>query len=431
VAVSGGLDSMVLLHLLHRLSQKYRWRLTVVHFNHQLRGRASGADERLVRRTAKQLGLPCVVGRQDVRGLARQQKLSLEMAARQLRHEFLARTARERGIRTVALAHHADDQVELFFLRLLRGAGAEGLSGMKWRSPSPNEQGITLVRPLLRQPKAALAAFAHKAGIRFREDASNASLDIQRNRIRHELIPLLTARYQPALADVLLRQIEVLGAESDLMNRLVESWLQKELPVAFAKLPAALQRRILHQQIYCLGFAADYVLVEQLREAPDRLIAVGSGTVLARDMDGRVRPERVEATPFQKGKAQVELEGPEGEIEFGSLRIRWQRFKPVSRSRPKRRPRCEWFTAGKVGSPIWLRHWQPGDCFQPIGMKGTVKLQDWFTNLKIPRAERRRRVVATTAQGEIWWVEGVRISERFKLAADTSPRLQWRWCRKG
>src|SRR5262249_50888065 len=137
VAVSGGVDSMVLLHLLHGLSQKQKWQITVAHLNHQLRGRSSDADEKLVVRTARDLGLPLVAGRADVKRLVKTSKLSLEMAARKTRHEFLANTAARLKIPTIALAHHADDQVELFFLRLLRGSGSEGLAGMKWRNPSP------------------------------------------------------------------------------------------------------------------------------------------------------------------------------------------------------------------------------------------------------------------------------------------------------
>src|SRR6185369_5793855 len=149
VAVSGGMDSMVLLHALRRLSVRHRWRLTVAHFNHQLRGGASDADEKLVRTTAAKMKLPVAAAGADVKRFAKQGRLSIEMAARKLRHEFLARAARERGIKTVALAHHADDQVELFFLRLLRGAGTQGLSGMKWQSPSPADKTIALARPLL------------------------------------------------------------------------------------------------------------------------------------------------------------------------------------------------------------------------------------------------------------------------------------------
>jgi len=137
VAVSGGLDSMVLLALLQRLAGAHRWRLTVAHFNHQLRGKEADADERLVRDTANSLGLPLVAGSGAVKEHARRRGLSLEMAARELRHSFLATAAKNSGIASVALAHHADDQVETFFLRLLRGAGSRGLGGMDWLAPSP------------------------------------------------------------------------------------------------------------------------------------------------------------------------------------------------------------------------------------------------------------------------------------------------------
>src|ERR1700723_1741189 len=127
VAVSGGVDSMVLLHLLKILSTERRWKVTVAHYNHCLRGRASDADEVFVRNAAKTLRLPFVSGCGDVKEFAKKSKLSIEMAARKLRHEFLASVARKRKIPAIVLAHHADDQVELFFLRLLSGSGGSGL----------------------------------------------------------------------------------------------------------------------------------------------------------------------------------------------------------------------------------------------------------------------------------------------------------------
>ena len=225
VAVSGGVDSMVLLRVLHGLAREHKWRLTVAHFNHRLRGRSSDADERLVRRTAERLGLPVVVEAANVRELARAQGLSLEMAARKLRHDFLACTARRRHIPIVALAHHADDQLELFFLRLLRGSGGEGLAGMKWRNPSPSDAEVQLVRPLLDQPKAVLGEYAAEQGIRHREDASNALLDFQRNRIRHELLPWLRRKYQPALDRTIARVMDIVGAEAEFAGQAARDWL--------------------------------------------------------------------------------------------------------------------------------------------------------------------------------------------------------------
>ena len=226
VAVSGGLDSMALLHALHQLSSRHRWQLTVAHFNHRLRGRSSDADEKLVRQTAAAMKLPFVAGRADVKEFAKKSKLSIEMAARKLRHDFFARAAKERNIRVIALAHHADDQVELFFLRVLRGAGGEGLAGMKWRSPSPVNSKITLVRPLLDATKAELRGFARENKIRFREDATNTSLDLPRNRVRNELLPLLLRHYQPALTKTVLRLMEIVGAEAEFVGETARQWLK-------------------------------------------------------------------------------------------------------------------------------------------------------------------------------------------------------------
>ena len=214
VAVSGGADSMVLLHALNSLAGKFRWKVSVAHFNHQLRGRSSDADERLVRKAAAGLKLSVIVGTADVKRFAKKSRLSIEMAARNLRHEFLARIARERKISTVALAHHADDQVELFFLRLLRGAGGEGLAGMKWRAPSPVDRKVKLVRSLLDFSREELREFARENKIRFREDATNFSLDAKRSRIRYELLPLIRKHYQPGLSKTVLRLMEITGAEA-------------------------------------------------------------------------------------------------------------------------------------------------------------------------------------------------------------------------
>jgi tRNA(Ile)-lysidine synthase len=491
-AVSGGVDSMVLLHVLHGLAARHGWRLTVAHVNHQLRGRSSAADDRLVRRTAQQLKLPVVAERADVRKLAVAHGLSLEMAARELRHDFLARAARRRRIPSIALAHHADDQLELFFLRLLRGSGGEGLAGMKWRNPSPSDPAIELIRPLLDQPKAVLMEYATEHGIRYRDDASNAVLDFQRNRIRHELLPLLRGKYQPALDKTIPRVMDIVGAEAEFAAEAAKEWLgeggspmaegrrpkterrgmalQRDLP--FDRLPAAVQRRCVQVQLVRLGVTAAFELVEQLRLEADRPVAVahnragvspglensitrrsgcrrdagptnrhfmakdnrGTGETpdllcAVRDRLGRVhlQPARVEA--FKTGNAAAEMKGRAGNIEFDGARIWWKICLRGAGQQLKAGPGRECFDADKVGSPVRLRHWRPGDRFQPIGMASSVKLQDFFTNQKVPRGRRRQLLVAAAANGEVFWVEGMRISERFKLTNETIRCLHWRWKR--
>ena len=429
VAVSGGADSMVLLYLLHKLAPEHRWQLIVAHFNHQLRGRSSDADERLVRKTAKSLGLTCVGGRGQVKARSRQTGQSVEMAARDLRHTFLARTARKWNSRCIALAHHADDQVELFFLRLLRGAGGEGLAGMKWRVPSPVDSRTWLIRPLLDVRRAELTSFAKEHRIAFREDATNASLVHNRNRIRHELLPLLESRYQPGLAKAVLRAMEIIGAEAEFVTAAARDWLAARRRPDFGTLSPAVQRRCLQLQLQRLDVTVDYQTIEWLREKPNCPISICPRVTVSRELGGLVRKLATTVLEFKGDERRVVLTEEGGEVVFSGLRCQWK----ASQSRLLvRRPtveRCEFFDADSVGSAITLRHWQPGDRFQPIGMPEPVKLQDWFTNQKIPSARRRELVVATTAGGEVFWVEGLRISERFKLTKSTRRRLAWRWQR--
>ncbi len=428
VAVSGGLDSMTLLHLLHRLAPQFGWQLFVAHFNHQLRGRASDADERFVEKAATDLGLPFRAGRGAVKALAEQRGLSLEMAARELRHAFLARAASRFKCRVVALAQHADDQVELFFLRVFRGAGGEGLAGMKWRAPSPANRTIELVRPLLDVSKAELAAFAAANGIRFREDASNAAADILRNRIRHELLPRLRKRFQPALNQNVRRLMAIVGGEAEVVDAAARAWLATSRP-GFDRLALGIQRRVLQLQLQRLEVTSDFELVETLRLRAHQPVTAASAVRLVRDRSGKIAKAIEAKGKFRSGQLALRLKRKAQRVQFAGAEVNFA-LVPKRGARQRRSAvGAEVFDAARVGATIILRHWRAGDRFQPIGMPSAVKLQDWFTNQKIPRDRRRQLIVATTAAGEIFWVEEQRMGERFKLTADTRRRLLWHWRR--
>ncbi len=367
------------------------------------------------------------------------------MAARKLRHEFFAGAARRQNISTVALAHHADDQVELFFLRLLRGAGGEGLAGMKWRSPAPAGPKMKLVRPLLCFSKHELAEFARENKIRFRDDATNASNDFLRNRVRNELLPLLRKCYQPGMDKAVLRLMEIVGAESEYAGEAALNWLQKRRRSRgnvfhahvdrhdFDDLSLAVQRRVLQLQLVDSGIAADFELIESLRRIPDVFVSTGAKVSVRRDKSGKIKV-RTESQPgFQTNELAVDLSGGTGRAVFGGTTVSWRILTQKTFRLPARKPAGgspalrECFDADKVGNKIVLRHWRPGDRFQPIGLESAAKLQDLFTNAKIPRERRRKLNLAVTASGEIFWVDGLRIGERFKLTPRTARLLDWRW----
>ncbi|MCL4503807.1 MAG: tRNA lysidine(34) synthetase TilS [Deltaproteobacteria bacterium] len=211
VAVSGGPDSVALLHLLAGWRRELGLELAVGHFDHTLRGRESAEDAAFVEGLAKDLGLPFHPGRGDVKELARRQKISVQMAARKLRLDFLRSICRVQGYDKLALAHTADDQVELFFLRLLRGAGPEGLKGMRPATPEG------AVRPLLAVGKAALLAWLDRQNLPYRLDLSNQSRAYLRNRIRLDLLPELHRLYNPRLKCAVWRTQALLQEEERLL----------------------------------------------------------------------------------------------------------------------------------------------------------------------------------------------------------------------
>jgi tRNA(Ile)-lysidine synthase len=432
-AVSGGLDSMVLLAVLYQLLPSPKTCLVVAHFDHGLRGRASAEDAAFVKRHAERLGLACVTERGDVEALTRATRLSMEMAARRARHEFLARTAQAMEAQAIALGHHRDDQIELFFLRLLRGAGGSGLGGMQWRNPSPANHKVLLIRPFLTQSRAALEAYARDHQVPFRRDASNRRLEPLRNRIRNKLLPLLRRDYQQAVDDTAWRTMEIVGAHADFVSQTAAKWLQDLRPTAFDHLHVAVQREAIRSQLWSLGTPADFRLVEELRQTHGRPVTVRPGIAMARDDTGRIRRIEPIQAPFNKPAiVEVELKGREGECEYAGLLIRWKRLPGAGV------PQCrsaehgtEQFDAVKVGNRVLLRHWRKGDRFQPIGMPTPVKLQDLFVNAGISRRLRHELVVATTATGDLFWVEGLRIAEGFRLDKQSRQRLKWQWHRSG
>lgn len=451
VAVSGGVDSMVLLQALHLLAKQNEWTLAVAHFNHRLRGRASEADEKMVRQAAAALRLRFFGNSADVRTIAERSKLSIEMASRKLRHEFLAETARAEKIPTIALAHHADDQVELFFVRLLRGTSGEGLAGMKWLSPSPADKSVTLIRPLLGFSKSELLAFAHEKKFVYRTDASNFSADFLRNQIRNDLLLLLRENYQPALDKAVLRLMDIVGAEADFVSEAARRFCAAaapggaeggqsatangtspgQLPAAsFDELALAVQRKALQQQLAAFGLVPDFELIERLRAEPLKEVTVAPGMSVARSASGRVTCREHFSDEFNPALAEVSLSAKQGRGEFNGLKFRWsiepmKRFKVPAKKPGEGSALRESFDADKVGGGIQLRHWRAGDRFQPIGLPSPAKLQDLFVNAKVPAAQRRHLIVATTQAGEIFWVEGLRIGEQFKLTPETARRLVW------
>ncbi len=250
VAVSGGRDSVALLHGLHALGHR---KLTVIHLDHRLRGRASRDDAKFVERLAKKLDLPFLGTDCGTREYAALEKVSLEHAGRIMRHAFFEGAAHRTRCRNILLAHHADDQIETCLFNFLRGSGAAGLAGMQ---AIKAYEDFTLLRPMLGIRRAEIDAFIARRKIKFREDATNAELHATRNKLRHRILPAIRETIGDSSAEAILRAATIFAAEDEWMQSAVGENIPKELAVReLSAQPLALRRRIVRQWLRNSGLA--------------------------------------------------------------------------------------------------------------------------------------------------------------------------------
>jgi tRNA(Ile)-lysidine synthase len=290
IGVSGGRDSVALLHLL--LGLGYR-RLIVCHLDHRLRARSSIADATFVKNLVAKLKLQCETGRADVAAQAKKTKQSIETAGRNARYEFFARIARRRRCRTIFLGHHADDLVETFLLNLFRGAGPAGLSAMRPVATRPvNGVQLTIVRPLLGISRDEIDSYVRDRRFEYRDDLSNDSVGPTRNRIRHRIIPYIEKQLDRNIRRSLWRAATIAADESELAETLVDSPVAGESELRLKELreqPRALQRRTIHLWLQAQGIVSlDFETIERVRA----LVEPGSRdakTNLPRDRHARRR----------------------------------------------------------------------------------------------------------------------------------------------
>jgi tRNA(Ile)-lysidine synthase len=290
IGVSGGRDSVALLHLLANVG--YR-RLIVCHLDHQLRGRSSTADAKFVQALATKLKSESEIGRTNVAALAGRTKQSIETAGRNARYDFFFRVARRRRCRTIFLGHHADDLVETFLLNLFRGAGPAGLGGMRRVTMRQVNGGqLTIVRPFLGIAREEINAYLNAHRLKYRDDATNEMLGPLRNRIRHRIIPYVEKQLGRNVRDALWRAAMISADEAELAETLVDPLSAKSSELGVKKLrerPRALQRRTIHRWLQARGITnLDFETIERVRALvePD---ARQAKTNLSRDRHARRR----------------------------------------------------------------------------------------------------------------------------------------------
>lgn len=411
VALSGGADSVALLSLLTALG----YRCVALHCNFHLRGAESDGDELYVRELATRMGVLLEVAQMDVPARREATGESVEMACRELRYRWFEKMADALDLQAVAVAHHRDDQIETFFLNLLRGSGVRGLAAMKPRN------GL-IIRPLLEITRCQIVEYLDGEGLHYVTDSTNASDEYKRNRLRNRVIPLLNELFSGA-SDAISRSISNLRKQATLLDEAVRSRRQEYIDtrnvVDLQRLIAAetSPAETLYEILSPLGFNA--TTVNDIIASAGKTGLTFSGKNFTYILErGKLTPKTADCQPL------TAVFSHPGEIPGVTVEI----IPRASLSTLK----CDKFTMlldadALGGERQWeLRSWREGDRMAPYGMRGTRLVSDIFTDAKMPEAARRRQPVLTV-DGVILWLPGIRASRHYAVTATTASVMRLRY----
>ena len=410
LALSGGIDSMVLAYLLLKTKVQF----VAAHCNFHLRGEESDGDEKFVRGFCEKNEIQCFVKRFETEKFAKEQGLSIEMAARDLRYAWFEELRQQLGYNKIAVAHHADDQAETFFINLLRGAGLRGLKGML-------PQNGVIIRPLLWASREEIRQYAVENQIVWRDDHTNAESVYLRNRIRNQLLPVFD-ELQPEARQGLYKSLEHLASENELYRKLLNEKLAQiveqegetqSFPTLNSKF-STLNFQLLFEWLRQFGFNADQCRF--IYEA----IGTGIGNHYYSPTHRLVigRNELQLSKIKEDGNEEVQVGLGEKEL-FSPLHLKFAQFVKFADFTIDKSRKVAQLDFDKLKFPLALRHWRHGDRFHPLGMKGSKLLSDFFVDQRFTERQKSSVWLLTSSDGDIVWVVGWRIDDRFKVTNET------------
>jgi tRNA(Ile)-lysidine synthase len=428
VAVSGGPDSVALLHILHALKEVYGINLHAAHLDHGLRGDESAEDMEFVVSLCEGLSIPLTTASENVAEIAKEGGLSVEAAARKARYAFLEKVLAETGSKKIATGHSANDQAETVLINLLRGAGLAGLSGMK-----PAMEG-GVVRPLIEAKKSEIMAYLEQKSIAYRTDSSNADTRFERNRVRSELIPFIEKEFNPAIVDSLARTASVFSMVYDFFREEVDKSMRTAVRSqegrvtvnleVFNPFPEIVKLFTFHSILRALEDDEQVISYDTLsallnvaeKSRSGSRIDIGAGIIALKEFNSIVIGRDLALyEPYE-----VELNVP-GETAIESAgyvyRVEVLKEKPQTAD-VYRSGESAYFDFDEVALPLVARNWREGDKFVPFGLKGSKKVHDVFIDEKVPISERTMIPLISDADGVIW-VTGVRRADRARVTDRT------------
>jgi tRNA(Ile)-lysidine synthase len=431
VALSGGPDSVCLLDILYEIKCELEIQLVVAHFDHGLRPEVDEVETQFTKSLAASLNLPFETEKAGI--YLQKEGGSLEERARLARYRFLEQIKEKHTAQRIAIGHNLNDQAETVLMRLLRGSGPSGLSGI------PPRRDERIIRPLIEISRGEIENYLEGRNLKYLMDASNLDAHYLRNRVRLELIPELK-RYQPRIVEILGQMSHIMRSDDARLATEAESWVKQEagreegeetrIPIlTFTMLPEALKSRVLR---YVLKETAgslrrigsrhiNAILQLASGDKPQARVNLPKGVVVKRVYNELVFTSYKDAgvedfcyTIGGPGRFQLEAIGCSVLIE---------ERKTVNLSTLEASPRTAFLNADRLAYPLLIRNFRPGDRFVPLGMTGHRKIKDFFIDMKIP-SETRRRIPLLIYRDTPIWVCGFRIDHRFRVTARTKKMLK-------
>ena len=414
IAISGGLDSAVLTHLLYKLGAN----IGLAHVNFQLRKEESDKDAIFIKSLASQMKIPVFFKTIDTNSYAKQYKQSTQMAAREIRYNWFETLLKEKNYDYILTAHHADDAIETFFINLGRSSGLEGLTGI----PAQNNK---VIRPLLPFSRAEIETYAHANNLTWREDASNAATKYLRNKIRHELVPVLKEifpNFQTAFSQTQTHLKETQTLVKDYISKIKPKVWEEHNDKVYLSLEALQEvsntKAVLYELLKDYGFT-EWNVICRLLDAQTGKQVFSKNHFLLKDRSFLIlgvikktnyKPQQVgvgeifvlegtNVTP-QKYKISVLSQSEINTIKFGDLEEAY-------------------IDKNKIKLPFTVRKWQKGDYFYPLGMQGKKKISDFLIDQKIAVFEKEKIQLLCDADNNVVWVIGKRLDNRFKITTNT------------
>jgi tRNA(Ile)-lysidine synthase len=454
IGVSGGADSIALLHILLKLSPEFDLRLGIAHFNHGLRVAESERDAGFVKSVAENLNLPFYHQKVDVKNFSIHHKLSIEEAGRTLRYKFFYDTARKHGFDKIALGHQKEDMAETILINILRGSGPQGISGI------PPKRDM-VIRPLININRTDIEIFLQSENISHITDSTNMDQQFLRNRIRHSLIPLLATEYNAEIVENLNRTGEILRDEQIWLDSMIEALLEKtKLPgdnnnfnlsiPELKKMPIAAARRIIRQGVSKIKGNLHGISFKHMDAVLDLIISNNKNNQF--DFPGPVRVKRendklvifrrknnirfktdgVKHHEFQQPLFEYQINGPQTvfikEInqlvqltELSSKEVFCLKKSHFYATDPQE----EYIDMACLCYPLIIRSFRAGDRFKPLGLNGSQKLKKFFINNKVPFSQ-KKKIPLLECSGKIIWVAGYRIDDSVKVKSSTQRVLKAR-----